>query len=966
MRHATIFFLRFFAVIFLAAAVQSRAASQYTPLHGFAGGTSDGSGPVGSLATDGTMLYGFTPFGGSASEGVFFKISTSGSGYQILHTFAGLSFFGGTDGNDGAIPRGTPLLIGSTLYGTTQFGGTNGNGTVFKIKTDGTGFQLLHSFNSSDAYAPQCALVTDGTNLFGMTPSSSGDGAIFSIGTNGLGYHVLHNLSGTGNEGAAPQGSLLISGGILYGMTQLGGVTGSGTLFKIGTDGNGFQLVHNFTGTLTDGSHPYGSLIIANSTLFGTTSAGGGNNFGAVFSVDTSGTGFQILHSFSSADTWSPQGDLTLSGSTLYGMARNSGLSLLGFGTIFQVNTDGSGFQIPHVFSYSGLNLTDGSTPVGSLLLLGSQFFGMTQSGGSSHNAGALFSFTPTSSGGGGGPVTALRVTIQPSTAVKAGAQWQVNGGPLFNSGALASNLTSGAHVVSYKAVTGFITPAPQIIDITAGVTNAITGTYGVADTAAPVLKIVSPTSKTVAISNLFTAIGTATDDSGVAGVYYQLNGGAWTPAATANGWSNWTANLNLTAGPNVLNVYAKDTNNNLSPTNAVTFTFTVNVPVTVNINIPGSGTVSPNLNGQIFPIGGKALKLGAKAAKGFAFVNWTGATNTSSSKISFVVESNLVFNANFKDITRPVDVILVPTKGQVLSNSVASGRAMDNVGVTAIYYQLNGGDWAQANSGDGTNWQTADLSAQLLAGPNTISSYALDAAGNASLTNTIAFSYAVLAAADWAPNSLNGLLAAVSPNGGAAEALGFDQMTFSQTSSSNDGDPEDYGGGTYTYLKTDTNHAQLSLAFNAPPGNSNDVGAINLVFTNHYSGYFTNDSAEFGGLNLLVANAVVPTTLVGKTLTAVSGNNGKTTKIKLTSATAFTKTPANNSSSGSSAGTYTFTRLSPLCVILSATFTSPADASQTAYLQLTYTSATSGSYFVMVFDNLGVLQDIDVGTFTM
>jgi hypothetical protein len=109
-----------------------------------------------------------------------------------------------------------------------------------------------------------------------------------------------------------------------------------------------------------------------------------------------------------------------------------------------------------------------------------------------------------------------------------------------------------------------------------------------------------------------------------------------------------------------------------------------------------------------------------------------------------------------------------------------------------------------------------------------------------------------------------------------------------------------------------------------------------------------------------------VPTTLVGKTLTAVSGNNGKTNKIKLTSATAFTKTPANNSSSGSSAGTYTFTRLSPLCVILSATFTSPADASQTAYLQLTYTSATSGSYFVMVFDNLGVLQDIDVGTFTM
>lgn len=977
-------FVRLFAVLKLfMVAIPGIAASPYTLVHGFADMPTDGAGPQynSTLASDGASFYGVTQNGGTTTNrGVLFKMNLNGSGYQLLHSFNGLTaveFILGGHGNtnDGVNPTGTPLLIGSTLYGTTQQGGTNGLGTVYKINTDGTGFQLLHSFGvntlTGDGARPQCTLVTDGTNIFGMTCSGSGTGnnlgTIFCMDTNGGNYKILHNFGVQTSNGNSPQGSLILSGGILYGMTQMGGSLGSGTIFAINTDGTGFHLVHTFTGVTTDGAAPYGSLTISNTTLYGMTSAGGANNVGSVFSVDTSGSGFQILHSFSTANAWRPVGDLTFFNSALYGMTQNGGSNGLGSGVIFQINPDGSNFQILHTFFFANpSNLTDGSTPFGSLQVFGSQLYGMTFFGGSSHNAGSVFSFNPAGSGGGSGPVTALRVTILPSAAVKAGAQWQVNGGAFFNSGALASNLTSGAHVVSYKAVAGFITPAPQIISITAGITNSITNTYGIADTTAPVLKIVSPTSKTVAISNLFTATGTATDDAGVAGVYYQLNGGAWTPVTTVNGWSNWTANLSLIAGPNVLNVYAKDTSNNLSPTNTVIFTFTVNVPVTVNINIPGSGSVSPNLNGQVFPIGGKALKLSAKAAKGFAFVNWTGATNTSSSKISFVVASNLVFNANFKDITRPVDVILVPTKGQVLSNSAASGRAMDNVGVTAVYYQLNNGTWTQANLSDGTNWQTADLSAQLIAGANAISSYALDDAGNASLTNTIVFSYTVSTVADWAPNSLNGLLAVVVPDGSEQLAVGFDQTTFGQTSSSNDGNPDDYGGGTYTFLKTDTNTAQLSLAFNAPPGSSNNIGPITLVFTNHYAGYFTNDDANFGGINLRVANAVVPTTLAGKTLTAISGSNGKTTKIKLTSATAFSKTPSNNSSSGSSAGTYTFTRLNPLCAVLAATFTSPADAGQTAYLQLTFTAANSGLYFVMVFDNSGALQDIDVGTFTM
>jgi uncharacterized repeat protein (TIGR03803 family) len=981
MRHTTLSFVRFAAIIcLLAITAQSRAASPYSLLHGFAGRPTDGAGPQynSTLATDGTSFYGVTLSGGTVTnKGVIFKMSLTGSGYQLLHSFNGLTFTefllgGHGNTNDGVNPSGTPLLIGSTLYGITQLGGTNGLGTVYKINTYGSGFQLLHSFGvntlAGDGDRPQCTLVTDGTNLFGMASSGSGNfndlGTVFCLDTNGGNYRTLHIFDTTPNNGNSPQGSLTVSGGMLYGMTWMGGALNSGVIFAMNTDGTGFHLLHTFTGVATDGELPYGSLILSNTTLYGMTSSGGANNVGTVFSIDTSGSGFQILHSFSTANAWRPVGDLTFFNSALYGMTQNGGSNGLGFGTIFQIDPNGGNFQILHTFFFSNPgNLTDGSMPFGSLMAMGSQLYGMTISGGSSKNSGAVFSFNPPASGGGG-PVTALRVTIQPAAAAKAGAQWQVNGnGPFFNSGALASGLTGGAHVVIYTAVAGFITPAPLIIDLTAGITNSVTATYGVADTAKPTLKVIAPTSKTVATSNLFTASGTASDNVGLALVYYQLNGGAWAEASSGNSFTNWTApNLNLNPGPNVISFYAKDLSGNLSATNTVTFTYTVYVPVLVRINIPGSGIVSPSLDGKTFPIGGKAIKLSAKAAKGFAFVNWTGSTNSSSPKISFVAESNLVFTANFKDIARPTDVILAPTKGHVFSNGVASGRAMDNVGVAQVYYRLNSGAWTTANSSDGTNWQTADLSGQLLSGPNTISTYAVDAAGNASLTNTIAFSYEVSAAVDWAPDSLNGSTASVTPNNGSAEVVGFDVSTFSQTGEANDGNPDDYGGGLYEYAKTDTNMAQLSLVFNAVPGNSSTVGPITLVFTNHYTGYFTNDSGETGGINIVLNPAVIPTSLSGKTLTGMSNKNGHTTKVKFSSATAFSLT----SNSGPSSGTYTFTRLSPISGMVVVSFTDPADAGRTSYLQLTFFTAKTGMFFVMSFDNLGVLEDTDAGTFSM
>lgn len=960
-----------FLVLFITL-TESQAAAPYTLLHGFGGAPNDGANPrFGALATDGTSLYGQTFNGGVSNKGVLFKISPDGTGYQVLHSFAGLSFadllFTGATGatNEAANPCGTPLLIGSTLYGITLNGGTNGTGAIFSMNTDGSQFSVLHSFGAGygpwEAYAPFGSLATDGAALYGMTYTSmSSLGTIFSVGTNGAGYRIVHNFLGGTADGARPQGSLVVAGGKVYGMTQAGGASGLGIVFAMGTDGSSFQVLHSFSGGTNDGASPTGSLIISNSVLYGMTAGGGANGVGTVFREQADGSGYQILHSFSTATGWSPAGDLVLSNATLYGMT--SGTNALGLGTIFQVTTNGSGFLVLHTFSYNAsANPGDGSTPLGSLLLLGSDLYGMTQAGGSSGNEGGIFSFAPGSAVGG------LTVDIVPAGAVGAGAQWRVDGGSFFDSGKVVTNLIPGPHTISFRSVNGWIAPSDEQIEVDLGATNSLAGTYAQADITAPTLNVVTPTPGLKLTQSAFTASGTASDNVSVAAVYYQLNGGGWMLAASADNWAHWSApDLTLTEGTNVMAFYAADSSGNDSATNVVSFTFVLNPALTVNISPAGAGTIKPNLDGQLLTIG-QAYTMTAKASKGFKFVNWTGSSTTTSTKLLFTMAANLNFTANFQDVARPVNVILSPKKNQNVTNAVviASGRARDNAGVTAVWYQINSGAWLPANLPDGMNWTTADFSSNLLSGMNTISAYAVDAAGNASLTNTIAFKHTITPDTDWAPDSLNGLLAAVTPTNGSSEAVGFDISTFAQTSTANSTNWQDYGAGTYSYLKVDTNLAQLSLGFASPPATSNNVGPVDLVFTNHYAAYFSNESSgDVGGFDLNIAPSFMPPTVVRRTLTA-TGSDGSKVKIKLATATTFTKTPANNSTTGMSSGTYTFMRFSPVCGMFTFVFTDAADAGETAYAQITYTSSKGGDYFVMTFDAIGNLQDVDSGQFS-
>src|SRR5690242_5270392 len=100
------------------------------------------------------------------------------------------------------------------------------------------------------------------------------------------------------------------------------------------------RLLHSFNGP--DGSIPLAGLVLSGKTLYGTAEAGGVSGSGTVFAVNTDGTSFRTLHSFVVSDGASPTAGLVLSGSTLYGATWTTGI--YGVGTVFAVDTDGTQF----------------------------------------------------------------------------------------------------------------------------------------------------------------------------------------------------------------------------------------------------------------------------------------------------------------------------------------------------------------------------------------------------------------------------------------------------------------------------------------------------------------------------------------------------------------------------------------------------------------------------------------------
>jgi uncharacterized repeat protein (TIGR03803 family) len=314
------------------------ASGTESVLHSFGASASDGTYPQGGLIMDSAgNLYGTTTEGGAILDdpGTVYKISPSGT-ETILYSF--------TLSSDGAGPHGDLIMDSAgDLYGTTDSGGVHdSDGTIFKISTSGTE-TVLYSLGAiaNDGVQPEAGLITDSAgNFYGTTMSGGANdrGTVFKIASGT--ESVLYSFGASAADGTQAESDLIMdSAGNLYGTTPGGGANGDGTVYKISPSGTE-TILYSFGANATDGQAPFEGLLMDSAgNLYGTTEGGGAHsNGGTVFKISASGME-TVLYSFgaNAADGQYPTASLIMdSAGNLYGTTTAGGTN--GGGTVFSIN----------------------------------------------------------------------------------------------------------------------------------------------------------------------------------------------------------------------------------------------------------------------------------------------------------------------------------------------------------------------------------------------------------------------------------------------------------------------------------------------------------------------------------------------------------------------------------------------------------------------------------------------------
>jgi uncharacterized repeat protein (TIGR03803 family) len=258
-------------------------------------------------------------------------------------------------------------------------------------------FTTFYDFGSpsdgTNGTFPNCLIVGTDGNLYGTAAGggTNGSGTAFKLTTEGT-FTLLHTFCntivcpGTPEE---PNGIVQGIDGNLYGTTSLGGVNDEGAVFKLTTQGT-FSTVYSFCsvtndGICLDGNTPRVPLILgSDGNFYGTTTGGGSNDEGTVFKITSEGTLTTIYHIPNSLAV----GQITQvplyqgSDSNFYGISDIGGAE--GNGLVFQLTSQGT-FTAIYNFCTStnpAAPCADGSSPLAPLIEVGGNLYGTTRADG--------------------------------------------------------------------------------------------------------------------------------------------------------------------------------------------------------------------------------------------------------------------------------------------------------------------------------------------------------------------------------------------------------------------------------------------------------------------------------------------------------------------------------------------------------------------------------------------------------
>ena len=285
-------------------------AGVYKSLHDFAAYPSGGN-PTGGLvrAADGTM-YGVTEHGGEHGVGVIFSISANDV-YTDIYSFKG--------GIDPAMPvEGLSLGPDGWLYGATNNGGLYNHGTLYKFNPSTKVLTVLYSFKDPPFYGPTPPQVAADGSFYGTNSYNTGSITYRWTASGGLKQILAYRI-------------LLTAGadGYVYGCTP-------NMLFKFNSDGS-IQKIRDLS--LAEGTRETSSLTPGpGGILWGYAHGGGPHDGGVIYKVGTNGQGFYIVHANAATDAVNPSGPITVGpDNRLYGIGRNS----TGSASYYSMGVDG-------------------------------------------------------------------------------------------------------------------------------------------------------------------------------------------------------------------------------------------------------------------------------------------------------------------------------------------------------------------------------------------------------------------------------------------------------------------------------------------------------------------------------------------------------------------------------------------------------------------------------------------------